>query len=75
MILVTGPRGFVGRRIMERFPDAAALPSELSRSADAEGIAAHVEQVHPSAIFHTAAISFEANADKWSDEIAKRTIG
>ena len=64
MILVTGPRGFVGRRIMERFPDAAALPSELSRSADTEGIAAHVEQVHPSAIFHTAAISDIGTCEK-----------
>ena len=64
MILVTGPRGFVGRRIMERLPDAAALPSELSRSADAEGIAAHVEQVHPSAIFHTAAISDIGTCEK-----------
>ena len=64
MILVTGPRGFVGRRIMERFPDAAALPSELSRSADAEGRAAHVEQVHPSAIFHTAAISDIGTCEK-----------
>lgn len=64
MILVTGPRGFVGRRIMERFLDAVALPSELSRSADAEGIAAHVEQVHPSAIFHTAAISDIGTCEK-----------
>lgn len=57
MILVTGARGFVGSRIMERFSEAEAFPGELSRMGDAEQTATYVQRTHPAVIFHTAAIS------------------
>lgn len=57
MILVTGARGFVGSRIMEQFSEAEAFPGELSRTGEAEAIAAYVQRTHPAIIFHTAAIS------------------
>ena len=64
MILITGARGFVGSRAMERFPGAAAFPSELLRSGDAARIAAFVQDAHPQLILHTAAISDIGQCEK-----------
>lgn len=53
--LVTGPRGFVGARIMDELPDA--IPSPSLRGADRDTILRLVEETQPDVIIHTAAIS------------------
>ena len=53
-ILVTGPRGFVGARIMQ-LPGAVAAPS--LRNATEDDVKRLVAEVEPDAIVHTAAIS------------------
>ena len=53
-ILVTGPRGFVGARIMQ-LPGAVAAPS--LRDATEDDVKRLVAEVEPDAIVHTAAIS------------------
>lgn len=53
--LVTGPEGFVGRRIMAQFP--LAMPSPSLRDMGEEQIADLLEQTAPDVIIHTAAIS------------------
>ncbi len=55
MILITGPGGFVGRRLMQALPDAVAAPS--LREADPETICRVVEDSGADTIIHTAAIS------------------
>ena len=55
MILITGPGGFVGRRLMQALPDAVAAPS--LREADLESICRVVEDSGVDTIIHTAAIS------------------
>ena len=57
MILITGAGGFVGCRAMERFPGATPFPGALARSDDPQAILDFVERMHPSVIYHTAAIS------------------
>lgn len=54
-ILVTGPRGFVGSRIMKQYPDAFAAPS--LKNASEETVRQLLESVRPDVIIHTAAIS------------------
>ena len=55
-ILVTGPRGFVGARIMDELgPDAIPAPS--LRTADVEEIRRIVDAAQPDLIIHTAAMS------------------
>lgn len=54
-ILVTGPRGFVGARIMDEFPDAVPAPS--LRGADRDAIRRLVDETEPDVILHTAAMS------------------
>lgn len=54
-ILVTGPNGFVGARIMSELGDAIPAPS--LRNADEEAIKRLVDSVRPELIIHTAAIS------------------
>lgn len=54
-IMVTGPRGFVGRRIMEQYPDAVAAPS--LQNITEQQVRELMERVQPDAIIHTAAIS------------------
>ena len=53
--LVTGPRGFVGARIMDELTDAIPAPS--LREADETAIRRLVEDTRPDVIIHTAAIS------------------
>ena len=53
--MVTGPRGFVGARIMEEFNDAVPAPSLQTASED--DIKRLVEDAAPELIIHTAAIS------------------
>ena len=64
-ILVTGPNGFVGARIMSELGDAIPAPS--LRGADEDTIKRLVDTVRPDRIIHTAAISdiqtCEQNAD------------
>lgn len=54
-ILVTGPNGFVGARIMSELGDAVPAPS--LRGADEDTIRRLVDTVQPELIIHTAAIS------------------
>ena len=54
-ILVTGPKGFVGARIMQELPDAIPAPS--LRNADEEAIKRVIDDAAPDLIVHTAAIS------------------
>ena len=53
--LVTGPKGFVGARIMHEFPDA--IPSPSLRGANEETIKRLIDATKPDLIIHTAAIS------------------
>ena len=53
-ILVTGPRGFVGARIMAAMD---AIPAPSLRGADEDDIRRLVERVEPDIVIHTAAIS------------------
>ena len=54
-ILVTGPNGFVGARIMDELNDAFPAPS--LRGMDEDGIRRLVDAARPDLIIHTAAIS------------------
>ncbi len=54
-VLVTGPKGFVGARIMQALPEAIPAPS--LRNADEDLIRRLVEEVQPEVIVHTAAMS------------------
>lgn len=53
--LVTGPKGFVGARIMHELPDAIPAPS--LRGAGEETIKRLIDAAQPDLIIHTAAIS------------------
>ena len=54
-VLVTGPRGFVGARIMAELPGAVPVPS--LREADEETVRRLVGETGPDVIIHTAAVS------------------
>ena len=54
-ILVTGPRGFVGARVMAQLRDAIPAPS--LREADEDAIKRLIDDTAPDLILHTAAIS------------------
>ena len=54
-ILVTGPRGFVGARIMAEIPEAVPAPS--LRGADRDTVRRLMDEVQPDAVIHTAAMS------------------
>ncbi len=54
-MLVTGPKGFVGARIMDA--QKGAVPAPSLRDAKEDTIRKLVEEVHPDVIIHTAAIS------------------
>lgn len=54
-ILVTGPNGFVGARIMDALSGAVASPS--LREADKESVKRLMDTVQPDLIIHTAAMS------------------
>ena len=55
-ILVTGPRGFVGARVMDEL-GRDAIPAPSLRSTDEEGIKRMVDEAQPELIVHTAAMS------------------
>ena len=55
-VLVTGPRGFVGARIMDEL-GLDAIPAPSLRSVDEEGIQRIVDAAQAELIIHTAAIS------------------
>lgn len=55
-ILVTGPRGFVGARIMEEL-GKDAVPAPSLRTVDEDGIRRIVDAAQPDLIIHTAAMS------------------
>lgn len=54
-ILITGPRGFVGQKLMRQYPNAVGAPS--LREADEDAVREMLETVKPDAIVHTAAVS------------------
>lgn len=54
-VFVTGPKGFVGARIMHELPDAIPAPS--LRGAGEETIKRMIDAAQPDLIIHTAAIS------------------
>ncbi len=54
-ILVTGPRGFVGARIMATLEGAVPAPS--LRDADREGVRRLMDRIAPDLVIHTAAMS------------------
>ena len=54
-ILVTGPRGFVGARVMDALPGAVPAPS--LRTADRDTVRRLVDSIGPDVIIHTAAMS------------------
>ena len=54
-ILVTGPRGFVGARIMEEF--SSAVPAPSLQNATEDDIKRLVDEIAPEIIIHTAAVS------------------
>ena len=54
-ILVTGPRGFVGARIMDALDNAVPAPS--LRNMDEDGVKRLVDETEPDCIVHTAAMS------------------
>ncbi|MBR4502122.1 MAG: sugar nucleotide-binding protein [Clostridia bacterium] len=61
-MLVTGPRGFVGARIMAQVKDAAPCPS--LRDADADTVKRLVDEFEPDMIVHTAAMSDISECEK-----------
>ena len=64
-ILVTGPRGFVGARIMNELKDAVPAPS--LRGADEDTVRLLADTVCPDVIIHTAAMSDIAACEKDPD--------
>ena len=61
-LLVTGPRGFVGARIMAQVKDAVPCPS--LREADGDTVNRLVDEFEPDVIVHTAAMSDIAACEK-----------
>ena len=55
-ILVTGPRGFVGARVMDEL-GRDAIPAPSLRAVDEESIRRMVDEAQPDLIIHTAAMS------------------
>ena len=72
MILITGPGGFVGRRLMQALPDAVAAPS--LREADLETICRVVEDSGADTIIHTAAISDTGYCQNHPEESYRATV-
>ena len=64
-ILVTGPRGFVGARIMDELKTAVPAPS--LRGADEEAVRRLVDMVSPDVVVHTAAMSDISACEKDPD--------
>ncbi|MBQ3762969.1 MAG: sugar nucleotide-binding protein [Clostridia bacterium] len=53
--LVTGPKGFVGARVMDALK--CAVPAPSLRNVDEDGVKRLVDEVQPDLIIHTAAVS------------------
>ena len=71
-ILVTGPRGFVGARIMAELRDAIPAPS--LRGANEEAINRLIDDTAPDVIIHTAAISDISTCEKHPDESHRANV-
>lgn len=61
-IWITGPRGFVGSRLMKQYPHAVGAPS--LRNFTEEQMKRLLEEVQPDVIVHTAAISHIPDCDR-----------
>lgn len=70
--LVTGPRGFVGARIMSEMDNAVPAPS--LRSCSEDDIRRLVDTVQPDVIIHTAAISDIPTCEKDPDASRRANI-
>ena len=71
-ILVTGPRGFVGARIMAALPNAIPAPSQ--RTADEDTVKRLIDEAAPDVVIHTAAMSDIPTCEKNPEESYRANV-